>query len=176
MNGQACNFDPTIFHLALAVAISSDGRAAKPQRRSPEFSQRLHDRIMSAVETGRCAKSLDPDAGEIVPRPGQDADSRKGVAAAALLVAVVALVILNHAPFEEHRPTVARETVSDVKPVIDQPAMVRVEFMEQVPVQVRSAVANAMELEQFGGLDHDARRMTRYLVDLVPFQDQWNKA
>jgi hypothetical protein len=90
---------------------------------------------------------------------------------------VVALVILNHAPFEEHRQTVASQGVSDVKPVIDQPApaMVRVEFMEQVPVQVRLAVADAVEREQFGGLDHDARRMTRYLVDQVPFQNQWNK-
>jgi len=147
------------------------------QRRSPEFSEHLHDRIMSAVESGRCTKRLDPDAAEVVPRPGQEQESRKGVAAAALLVAVVALVILNHAPFEGHRPTVATDIVSpDVKPVINQPAtMVRVEFIEQVPVQVRSAVANAVAQEQFGGLDHDARRMTRYLVDQVPFQDQWNK-
>jgi hypothetical protein len=145
------------------------------QRRSPDFSPELHDRIMSAVESGRCAKRVDPDAGEIVPRPGQENESRKGVAAAALLVAVIALVILNHGPFEEHQPTANNSIASDVKPVIEQPSMVRVELIEQVPVQVKSAVANTIAQEQFGGLDHDARRMTRYLVDQVPFQDQWNK-
>jgi hypothetical protein len=42
-----------------------------------------------------------------------------------------------------------------------------------MPQQVTVAMETAIRREQWAGLDRDAKSMTRFLVNQVPFQSTW---
>jgi hypothetical protein len=137
-------------------------------RRAPDFSDSLHDRIMEAVQNSAASN----DDARIVPRPADPV--RKGPAVAAVLVAVVALVVLNRMHFDAPRPQ-QMATDQPAGPKSQSSPVLPPSFaLDTVPAQVQTAIATAVDEQKFCGLDHDARRMTQYLVDQVPFLEEWN--
>jgi len=135
--------------------------------RAPDFSDSLHERIMQAVQTSGPSN----DDARIVPRP--DEPLRKGPAIAAAFVAITALVILNHMHFDAPRPqAVINEPVGAVSQA--GPMLPPSFTLDTVPAQVQTAIATAVDEQKYCGLDHDARRMTQYLVEQVPFLEDWN--
>ena len=137
-------------------------------RRSPDFSDSLHERIMDAVQ---CSEPSNDDA-RVVPRPADPL--RKGPAVAAALVAVVALVVLNRMHFDAPRPA-QMATYQAVGPKAQSNPVLPPSFaLDTVPAQVQTAIATAVDEQKFCGLDHDARRMSQYLVEQVPFLEDWS--
>jgi hypothetical protein len=156
------------FELGNGDRLESRARR-EASRRSPGFSEPLHARIMQAVQT---SDTPSPEDARIVPRPAEPL--RKGPAIAAAFVAVCALVVLNHMHFDAPRFQQAANKPS--APVMSQPSapMAPSLALETVPAQVQTAVATAVDEQKFGGLDRDAQRMTHYIVDQVPFLEEWN--
>lgn len=142
-------------------------------RRSPGFSRELHERIMQAVESSEPAGA---DPANLVPRPGDPSLLRNGRAIAAVLVAASALVILSRGHFDQPERIAVRASDSSKAERLAGAPLPPVAAIDLVPAKVRTALSTAVAEEQFAGIDHDARRMTQYLVDQVPFQKQWEQS
>ena len=112
---------------------------------------------------------------EMVPRPDDGTNFRTGPAVTAVLVAAVALVILSRFHFEQPAAPMNVAQAQATQPADEVKIWPVMQTMQVVPARVQTAVASAVEEEQFAGLDEDARNMTRYLAKQVPFRNKFAK-
>jgi hypothetical protein len=139
------------------------------ERSSPRFSNVLHARIMSAVET---ADTKPAGSDPIVPQP------RNGSVPAAMMVIVFmgiaasVVVKFNLSQLDENHSVASHDSTQTVA-LTASVQLLNVSTVEAVPKQVGAALQTAMAEERWAGLDQDAKRVTRYLVDQVPFQTVW---
>jgi hypothetical protein len=144
-------------------------------RRAPAFSEARHARLMRAVERAEPGSAgKDP----IVPRPATY--SVPDLMAIAMIVSFglsVGIAMLVERGQSAKAPASVAQLSAGAQRFGSGP-VVTVDVtrqMDAVPHEVTAVLATAVARQQWAGLDDDARRVTRYLADQVPFQAEWNR-
>lgn len=171
--------------MARLIPNSSDSNDVLAQRarreaarQEPAFSDELHGRIMQAVKRSgppesQPDKATRADEERIVPRPKSAFGPVWTVAALVVLGIEIAVVVSdpNHAPAPNSLAVSATMHTNHRRHhesvAIDLPQV------QRMPQQVTVAMETAIRREQWAGLDRDAKSMTRFLVNQVPFQSTW---
>ena len=138
------------------------------QRQAPAFSPVLHSRIMDAI---RQSESVPTDADQVVPRPRGPFGTIWTIAALAVL-AVEVMVVMRDRPTEQ--ASIVPTNLDQRQAVLAAEPLAEVSQVQAVPRQITLAMQTAASKEQWAGLDRDAKTVTKYLVDQVPFQSVWN--
>ena len=114
------------------------------------------------------------DGDSIVPRPRGPFGTIWTIAALAVL-AVEVLVVMRETSRLKSLPSPPTpddrmQTLAVAEPLAE------VSQVQAVPARVTLAMESAASREQWAGLDRDAKTVTKYLVDQVPFQSIWNSS
>ena len=147
-------------------------------RQEPAFSDELHGRIMKAVKrSGSCESTQDQstrsEEERIVPRPKSPFGPVWTVAALVVLGIEIAVVVSdpNHAPAPNSLAVSA--TMHNHRRAHHESVAIDLPQVQRMPQQVTVAMETAIRREQWAGLDRDAKSMTKFLVNQVPFQSTW---
>ena len=147
-------------------------------RQEPAFSDELHGRIMQAVKRSgpreaQLDKATRADEERIVPKPISPFGPVWTVAALVVLGIEIAVVVSdpNHSP-APNSLAVSATTHTHRRPDHESVAL-DLPHVQRMPQQVTVAMETAIRREQWAGLDRDAKSMTKFLVNQVPFQSTW---
>jgi len=113
------------------------------------------------------------DGDSIVPRPRGPFGTIWTIAALAVL-AVEVLVVTRDQPAQ--KPALATNSYDRTQTLAVAEPLAEVSQVQAVPARVTLAMESAASREQWAGLDRDAKTVTKYLVDQVPFQSIWNSS
>lgn len=146
-------------------------------RHEPAFSDELHGRIMQAVRQPKLTPPADKAARSeeerIVPRPKSPFGPVWTVAALVVLGIEIAVVVSdpNHSPAPNSLAVSA--TMHSNRHMRHESVAIDLPQVQRMPGQVTLAMETAIRREQWAGLDRDAKSMTKFLVNQVPFQSTW---